>query len=281
MNRRTLLRAACATLVVVDVLLYYIFKHSLPLLHPAIETNPAIAAFCVVCLLNMIAIAGVGVRNWPKVQRTDLEEPNFTTARIPASEVLGVLQASFQVWDLVMALVIPELRKPEMLVHHTLVTYVAFAVFDQGVMHEPSLFFLGLSEIQGVPLTFVDFFTHIPPATFGLITEGGSSEAEAAANLAFDIAKYSLVVLFFYARIFLWAKHTWAFMTNARKALQLRDPKKESRSFKDKPETWGSRRRAGPHSYVILIFVLSLIVVTALQIFWGGLIIGEVVKLVT
>ena len=128
-------------------------------------------------------------------------------------------------------------------------------------MHEPSLFFLGASEIQSIPLTAIDFFTHVPPVAFA------GAGAEAAASAVFEAAKYTFAALFFYARIWLWLQHTAAFVANARAALRTGAAKK------------GGKWRASPFASTITVFMVSLLFMTALQLYWGGLILVEASKL--
>ena len=111
---------------------------------------------------------------------------------IPVASSLAVIQFSFQAFDLVATVALPALQKPEMIVHHAVVAFCAWQVFDRDIMHEPALFFLGTCEMQSLPLTLIDFWTAIPP------TEGSYQAT------AFELTKYIFGALFFYSRIYLW-----------------------------------------------------------------------------
>lgn len=247
------LRGATLAIFVACYALFYALR-PMALNYTATARNPGIAAFVGVCFLNMFAISVIGVRAWPQVPSSDNNGESLYKI-IPEAQVLAVIQAAFQGWDFCMCFQLPELQDPLMVVHHALVTVVSVASFELGVMHEPALFFLGLSEIQGMPLTFIDFFSHIPPSSF--------PDADLA-NLMFDVAKYSFAALFFYARIFLWIRHTRSFVTNARHA-------------------WLQPGRAGgkkkQYKGAILFFAGACVLLTALQVYWGFMIVYEVYKL--
>ena len=235
----------------------YLVLQSLAEKYPGTETNPGIAAFVGVCFFNMLAITVVGVRAWPAVPASENNGASLYRV-VPDAQVLAVLQGSFQAWDFFMCFVLPELLDPLMVLHHALVAVLSVACFELGVMQEPALFFLGFAEIQSVPLTFLDFFKHIAPERFPDVT---------LANLIFDVAKYSFVVLFFYARIYLWMGHTKAFVRNAQHSwAQAGD---------------GASKTSGKPKYkaAIAFFAGSCVVLTALQVYWGGLILYEVFKL--
>jgi len=251
------------------------------------------SAFCVVCLYNMCGITFLGLLHWPSVPSTNGNGSQLFV-RHPAAETLGVLQFSFQFFDLIQCFVVPGMNKPEMVVHHAIVTYVAWQVFDGGVMHEPSLFFLGACEIQSVPLTIIDFFTHVPPSTFG-----ADLASRRVAESIFEVAKYVFAVLFFYSRIWLWMKHTAAFILNATKALKMAHAKKEDdtdgrataydTATKEAAGEGGrvaaaaksvaARQLAEKHSATVAVFLAGLTLITALQLWWGGKILHEGYKI--
>jgi hypothetical protein len=181
------------------------------------------------------------------------------------------------------------MNKPEMVVHHGVVAYLAWQVFDGGVMHEPSLFFLGACEMQSVPLIIIDFFTQVPPSTFR-----ADPGAQYLAESIFENTKYLFALLFFYSRIYLWFYHAAAFMLNARNALGAAMIKKEvnpgmtahEAARKESLAAGGramaaamskaARRGAERHSSTLAIFLASLALMTALQLWWGGVILYQV-----
>lgn len=86
------------------------------------ESNAAIAGFCAVSLVNMAAVTFLGLRCWPPTPpltlSADPDTSAYLTKRHASAEVLAVIQFSFQAFDLVAAVALPALRKPEMIVHH-------------------------------------------------------------------------------------------------------------------------------------------------------------------
>ena len=238
-------RLAVISLLILWTALYSALKAYVAPNFTATSHNPSMAAFCGVCLVNMMWITFLGFRAWPSVPKSAKNGLSLWKTNAAGQE-LAIIQCAFQGWDLAMCFFLPELQNFLMIVHHLLVTILSGACYEVNIMHEPALFFLGLSEMQGVPLTLIDFFTHIPPDHF---------PNPIFANLVFDVTKYAFALLFFYARIYLWFKHTIAFAKNANHALSVNE-KKRGRSL-------------------IRLFVVACIVLTALQIYWGFLIMRE------
>ena len=161
------------------------------------ESNAAVAGFCTVSLVNMALVTYLGLRCWPPTPPLTLTADADTSVylgrrHISVASSLAVIQFSFQAFDLVATVALPALQKPEMIVHHAVVAFCAWMVFDSDIMHEPALFFLGTCEMQSLPLTLIDYWTAIPP------TEGSYQAT------AFELTKYIFGVLFFYSRIYLW-----------------------------------------------------------------------------
>jgi hypothetical protein len=52
-----------------------------------------------------------------------------------------------QIYDLVATLAIKDLRKVEMVVHHSLAVLLAYFLLRDGYSHYYSIFFLGMTEV--------------------------------------------------------------------------------------------------------------------------------------
>lgn len=70
------------------------------------------------------------------------------------------LNLSFQVYDLAATLAIRPLRKPEMVVHHSLACMLAYLLLRDDYSNYYSIFFFGMTEVSSIPLCIVDVFKH-------------------------------------------------------------------------------------------------------------------------
>jgi len=141
-------------------------------------------------------------------------------------------------------------------------------------MHEPSLFFLGFCEIQSLPLTGVDYFSNVPPSAFA----EADPWAGKVASALFETSKALFVPLFFYARVYLWAPHTRAFVANALGALRTMHAKRDRQSDRQGDHLGGVRQNGAGRT--LAVFLAALAVITALQAYWALLILAEVSKAV-
>ena len=138
-----------------------------------LSSAPGYVAHQVVALGFMLFPPCVGCAAWisPAVAAADaaarLLVPIGTT-RFLAAMLFGALV----VWDLPCSLLVPKLRKTDMIAHHVLMAAVAL----NGMTFIPMLYgvyYLGVVELSTVPLTLHEFFAHAASVAEG---EGATSE---------------------------------------------------------------------------------------------------------
>lgn len=254
---RNLLRFKAFLLFFLWCILYQCLKRLVEY-NAVLKDHAEFSAFTGCYLACMSYNAYLGIKFWPQVIL--IHDGSRLFREHTGAETIAVLQFSFQLWDFFAALCIPGLFKLEMLVHHGLTAYLSWQVFDRGLFHEPSLFFLGATEVQSVPLMMVDFFIHFPPSSWEAYGSGVVDFADAINSSA----KFIFAVMFFYVRCYLWTKHTQSFVWNCQSVLSATTNKKQA--------LHGEARQA------IYIFLLALVVISALQVFWCGVIALEAVS---
>ena len=71
----------------------------------------------------------------------------------------------FQIFDLAVTAIVPELRKAEHLAHHVATLLSAMSATSSGgppFFNYYVAFFFGFTELSSVPLVFVDLFRQLP-----------------------------------------------------------------------------------------------------------------------
>lgn len=121
------------------------------------KANPSLLAHQVCSLAAMSFIAGCGVYYW-------FTEAGHAKDRIYSKLEGGVVVSkanlAFQIYDLIATICIRDLRKAEMLVHHSLAILLAYFLLRNDYCHYYSIFFLGVTEASSIPLCIVDVFKH-------------------------------------------------------------------------------------------------------------------------
>jgi len=69
---------------------------------------------------------------------------------------------TFQVWDFVISLLIPEHCTPIMLTHHAMAALVSFFAVHGQFLHYYGIYFLGLVEVSSIFLVWQDMSTYFP-----------------------------------------------------------------------------------------------------------------------
>lgn len=257
-------------LTVVYGSLYYAFRDSESILGILPKPSPEFCAsaqsticsrsdlfaFQVSSGLSFWIMGGFGFYYWhiKKIQDT---VPQTAAGRcfsfIPEAEFVALVCFTFQVWDFIISLGIPEHRTPIMLMHHTFAALVSFSGLHCRYLVWYSFFFFGLSEVSSIFLVFMDLAKFFPPdegSSFGAFIEGYCGPMFA--------------VTFLYYRGYMWWRMTY---------IQFKDCFEIMRS--------GHAEKLRPGKtwvlYVLMIFNLPM---GALQIYWSSLILAEIKKLV-
>eukprot|EP00904_Undaria_pinnatifida_P005341 jgi/Undpi1/1937/HiC_scaffold_12.g05324.m1 len=160
---------------------------------------------------------------------------------------IGKVNLAFQFYDLLATMVIGRLRKPEMLVHHTVSTLMCYFLMRDCYVHYFAIFFLGISEVSSIPLVFVDIFKFFP-------------EVAARCEKANELARIAFAVLFIVLRVLYWpviaGRHLW--------------------------DTFGSMQAGTVHNAGVAgFFTACNLSLTLLQWYWGYLILRAVAKMLS
>jgi hypothetical protein len=168
---------------------------------------------------------------------------------------------AFQVFNFLHSLSIPEHRAPLALAHHALAAFAAGACWRHRLLPYYAGFFLGVSEVSTLPLILVDL------GRFFALDERGPLFAAA------ELSKGLFALAFLYFRGFLWFAAVLPGMVSDI-LLALR-----------RGEGGGMIERHRPKQAREIRLVLGATLgiaaaLSALQIYWAGLIVGEVAKMV-
>jgi hypothetical protein len=111
---------------------------------------------------------------------------------------LTVLNFSYQLWDFVVSLFIPEHRTVIMLTHHAAAAVVSFSGIYNYMMGYYAIFFLGLSEVSSIFLVSLDLSKYFQPSMQEL------SQPSMLTTYTSHFAGPLFVVTFVYFRVLLW-----------------------------------------------------------------------------
>jgi len=202
---------------------------------------PQLIAFCVTAALGAQAWFGAGMHS-----DLSLAWGVFTYSR--AGDLIATLQVGLQVYEVACACVERKLRggSGEMLVHHALACLLAWLGCRYKVFLTYSVYYLGISELSSVPLAGVDFFKHRKPL---------AKKYPQATNACRQVFAACFIVL----RTLYWPYVSYFFWTVSLAAL----------------------REGTPAPNIVRTFLAFNFVLTALQLFWTGLIVQGVVKLLS
>jgi len=112
-------------------------------------------AHTIVAMVLMLLVSSMGVVGWwytaiPATPYARLLEP-VASARWLAAVVAGM----FAIWDIPVSIAVPQLRKIDVIVHHIVMTIVAWVGAVTLPMHY-LFFYLGISELSSIPLLCYD-----------------------------------------------------------------------------------------------------------------------------
>jgi TLC domain len=111
---------------------------------------------------------------------------------------LTILNFSYQLWDFVVSLFIPEHRTVIMLTHHAAAAVVCLSGIYNYMMGYYAIFFLGLSEVSSIFLVSLDLSKYFQPSQEEL------SQPTILTTYTTQYAGPLFVVTFVYFRVLLW-----------------------------------------------------------------------------
>jgi hypothetical protein len=161
----------------------------------------------------------------------------------------------YQFYNLVICLIIAEMRHPLMLVHHTASLLCAlFSLYPKPIFQYYGLFFYGIPEVSSIPLAFIS------------VTKSFPFIKKDYPNM-FAVNKLVFGVLFLLVRIVLWTGVVISFWTDICQVFFSVSPQQQGGG--------GSSSSAAQevHSVGIVAYYCSAnILVTGMQYYWGFII---------
>ena len=198
------------------------------------------------CITNAI-LAFTGLYLWCVAPDASLDGSRElrTRAHSESSASLTALMCGFQLYGISIALVFePSLRGKhgfEMLGHHVISLLLTVLGLAYTYLHFYAPFFMGAVELSSIPLGGVDCFKQFKQLRprFPLVYE--------ASRVAFSLS-------FIGVRVLYWPYISWAFWHDSLHEMRATDA-------------------AAIPSWVVLTFLLCNLLLTALQMYWGSIVI--------
>lgn len=210
------------------------------------KSRPAFVAHQVCSLFGVLGSGYYGYHYWTTEANTVHTMQDRLFKPLEGGPVVTRINLAFQIYDLVTTILIPEIRKPEMLGHHTLAIILAYYVIRYQYAHYYAIFFLGMTEISSIPLTFMDVFKHIKSL---------QKPFEGFNNLC----SYAFAALFISIRGIYWPITSYFFFVDVAAAF---------------------KQDIMPNKFLAYFFVISNAVLTLLQWYWLTLIFNRLIKMV-
>ncbi|CAM9673426.1 unnamed protein product [Chrysoparadoxa australica] len=205
------------------------------------KSDPAIMAHQIISVMIMTRSGLLGLRYWPSIRGTE----DRLYGVLEEAEIVGIPNLAYQVYDLAATIAIAKLCKMEMVAHHIIAVGLAYQLLRDEYCHYYAVFFLGLTELSSVPLSVVDIFKHFREL----------GDKYAGLNTALRLA---FAVLFLLVRCIWW-------------------PLVSVQFYQD---TFESFSKGTVHDTgVVLFFLVSNILLTLLQWYWGFLIVRAALKM--
>jgi hypothetical protein len=138
-------------------------------------------------------MATIGAISWFELgnewNRKHLAHDTFYVTTDFVNTHLCIPMIIYQLWNVVICILLNDLRDPIMIAHHLVTAYLAYTATIFG--HYYACFFFGLTEITNIPLTIMDIFDHFPylNTKYSYIN---------------NISRISFAIMFYTVRIFMW-----------------------------------------------------------------------------
>lgn len=125
--------------------------------HPTLQQNPGYTAHTIVAFFLMVLVSYVGMIGY-YFNTTTASSTVMSRVLTPLeqSKWLGaIICGMFVAWDVPTSLLIPKLRKPDVIVHHAVMAIVAFVGATTLPMRYV-LYYFGVAELSSIPLLVYD-----------------------------------------------------------------------------------------------------------------------------
>jgi TLC domain len=117
--------------------------------------NAGYTAHTMVALVLMILVSWVGVVGWCWTAMPSTAAERILSQSDSCRWLAAVVFGMFAFWDVPTSLMIPALRKPDVVVHHMIMTVMAYIAATRLPTHY-AFFHFGVSELSSVPLLIYD-----------------------------------------------------------------------------------------------------------------------------
>jgi hypothetical protein len=179
------------------------FPHTLPLGTRASDY----VTFDIVAGSTLTFMSYVGFTAWFTLHGHEAEFSHFTVVDNKfygeadfITNHLIIPMLCYQIWNTVICILLPDLRKPVMILHHIVTASLAYGcTYPYGAYY--TIFFFGVAESTNVPLTLLD------------IMEKLNWDKKYA--IAYKACQLCFLVMFFIFRIFLWTVTIYYYMTES------------------------------------------------------------------
>lgn len=228
-----------------------------------------IMAFEIIAGLCVCYLASTGCYIWFDIGNNGiynelLKDPIYGFSDVVQNH-LAIPMIFFQGWNVVLCLLAADLRDVTMIVHHVLVTLLAYMGLHPYV-HIDAMFFFGVAELTNIPLTIIDVFKYLPDL----------KKNYPAAN---EACRSIFAVLFIVLRLLVWPVYCYPFWVHSLQLLTIDQSSSINRSI----VSFFTKTLSVPpldssvacHStFVVCFFLFANVMLTLLQFYWGFTIFG-------
>mmetsp|Transcript_11943 Transcript_11943/g.17535 ORF Transcript_11943/g.17535 Transcript_11943/m.17535 type:complete len:296 (-) Transcript_11943:436-1323(-) len=208
-------------------------------------TRADLFAFQISCGAFLTYTAYIGMTSWHITKSAHKAIPSTLEGRlfghIPDAEQLMVIVFSFQFWDLIVSMMIPEHNAFLFLAHHFMAALIAYFSLEYQYVHHYAIYAGGVSEFSSIFLFLIDLAKYFPP-----------KDDTPFATFIF-VCQVFFVISFFSYRIIGWLKVSISLWSDGLSALKN-----------------GTAEQYRPgKSYVLVTFLLVNALLGSLQVLWS------------
>lgn len=217
-----------------------------------------VAGFCVVYLSMSGCYCLFNINNNGIVAALNSGDNRVYNSSDFIQDNLAIPMMFFQGWNLLLCFWCADLRDLTMIIHHLLVTILAY-MGCAPYIHLEAVFFFGVAELTNIPLTMIDIFKYLPwlRQTYPWL---------------YDLTRTAFAILFIILRLITWPMQCWNFWMSSG-VLICRHYGFEAESIFASMLSY--KITVAPHSILVVVFfVAANLMLTALQYFWGVTIFG-------
>ena len=164
-------------------------------------SRPDLAAFQISSGFAIFYVGWLGFKTWYISKTVHRNLPGTPEGRLfgwlHESERIAAANFTFQVWDFIISLLIPEHCTAIFLTHHLMAAVVSWFSLHYQVLHYYGIYFLGLTETSSIFLVLIDLARYFP-------SESGTVFAHIVA-----ICQPAFLISFFWYRVAMWWFISW------------------------------------------------------------------------